>query len=85
MLRVTVEMWPGGDSSRARTLATIDLANVSNLEELSDYRVEETDEHGRKTNTLVLNHERARGWRKLLWRALGNLQVLEVLEALKEE
>ena len=31
MLRVTVELWPGGDETRARPLAVANVANVSHL------------------------------------------------------
>jgi len=39
MLRVTVELWPGGVKALARTLAVADIANVSELADLSDYQV----------------------------------------------
>ena len=37
MLRVTVEIWPGGEPRRARILATAFIANVSDLEDISNY------------------------------------------------
>jgi hypothetical protein len=33
MLRFTVEIWPGGDKTRARAVA---IANVANLSDLAD-------------------------------------------------
>jgi hypothetical protein len=39
MLRITVEIWPGGDEARARVLALADVGNVSNLADASDYVV----------------------------------------------
>lgn len=39
MLRVTVELHPGGIATLRRTLATMSLANISDLENLSDYDV----------------------------------------------
>lgn len=39
MLRVTVELWPGGSKALARTLAIADITNVSELADLSDYQV----------------------------------------------
>ena len=39
MLRVTVELWPGGDSSRRREIAVCDIANVTSLASVSTYDV----------------------------------------------
>jgi hypothetical protein len=39
MLRVTVEIWPNGDATRARPLAIANVANVSNLAKISAYVV----------------------------------------------
>lgn len=43
MLRVTVEIWPGGDDTRARVLAIANVANVSDLADVSDYAVNATE------------------------------------------
>jgi hypothetical protein len=51
MLRVTVEIWPGGDQTRARVLATADVGNLSNLADTSDYHVSVTEGHNPLTNT----------------------------------
>ena len=37
MLVVKVEVWPGGDESRAREIGRMDVGNVSDLAEESDY------------------------------------------------
>ena len=37
MLRVTVELVPGGDERRAETIARMTIANISNLADISDY------------------------------------------------
>ena len=37
MLRVTVELVPGGDETRTRTIADMTIANVSQLADISDY------------------------------------------------
>lgn len=39
MLRVTVELLPGGSARLRRTLATMSLGNVSELSDISDYDV----------------------------------------------
>lgn len=43
MLRVTVELLPGGHESGRTTLATVDIDNVG-VDSLADYRVRVTDE-----------------------------------------
>jgi hypothetical protein len=43
MLRVTIELWPGGFRSQARVIATADIANISELADLSDYAVSATE------------------------------------------
>jgi hypothetical protein len=51
MLRVTVEILPGGDETRARVLATAEVGNVSDLAETSDYDLSVTEGHNPLTNT----------------------------------
>jgi hypothetical protein len=78
MLRITVELLPGGDESRAETIATGTIANISGLAPLSNYAcnfkttgyaplgLEPTD----KTATIH-GHHRSAGVLKLIYRALG--------------
>ena len=51
MLRVTVELWPGGDETRARPLAVANVANVSHLADLSDYSVSVSEGYNPLANT----------------------------------
>jgi hypothetical protein len=39
MLRVTIELIPGGDENRRRELARMHIANLSNLAVMSDYTI----------------------------------------------
>ncbi|MCP3476295.1 hypothetical protein NLM33_39440 [Bradyrhizobium sp. CCGUVB1N3] len=39
MLVVTVELWPGGIGALRRPLGTMHIGNVSDLADLSDYRI----------------------------------------------
>lgn len=39
MLVVRVELWPGGDLTRAKVVASMKLGNVSNLADTSHYKV----------------------------------------------
>ena len=43
MLKITVALVPGGFEPLRRTLATMAIANLSNLADRSDYRVEATE------------------------------------------
>jgi hypothetical protein len=45
VLRITVEIWPGGDKTRARAVAIANVANVSDLADVSDYAVSVTEGH----------------------------------------
>jgi hypothetical protein len=50
VLRITVEIWPGGDKTRARAVAIANVANVSDLADVSDYAVSVTEGHNPVTN-----------------------------------
>lgn len=39
MIHISVELWPGGDRSRAQDLGTAEIANLSDLAEVSSYSV----------------------------------------------
>jgi hypothetical protein len=51
VLRITVEMWPGGDKTRARAGAIANVANVSDHADVSDYAVSVIEGHNPVTNT----------------------------------
>lgn len=77
MLLVTVELCPGGDKDRKQEVATIQISNVSNLAEVSDYIVDawfESPLPRRFVATNVRAHERAKGWLPLVMRALRSLK-----------
>lgn len=40
VLVVTVELWPGGSKAYKKEIASLRIANVSNLADISDYEVE---------------------------------------------
>lgn len=43
MLRVTIEILPGGYTERRRTIGLMHIANISDLARRSDYRVDLTE------------------------------------------
>jgi D-arabinose 5-phosphate isomerase GutQ len=74
LLLITVEMLPGGSRAFRRTIATMTIANVSDLAERSDYRVELVEGANpvsmspqRSTVTTVLDHDR----RSSVWRLIS--------------
>lgn len=65
MMVVTVEVWPGGRLLRRRVIHTMNLANVSELADVSDYEGAIDGE-----DLKVVGHNRATGAWKLVQRAL---------------
>jgi hypothetical protein len=39
LIRVTIEIWPGGCKARAHEVARMDIANISELAPISDYAI----------------------------------------------
>jgi hypothetical protein len=84
MLRVTVEIWPGGDKTRARALAIANVANVSHLADVSDYAVFVSEGHNPVTNTPpwsqrghVFQHDR----RASVWALIAKIAIWAADEA----
>ncbi len=51
MLMVTVEIWPGGIAELRRTLGLMNIANTSNLADVSSYAVYASEGENRLTGT----------------------------------
>ena len=84
MLRVTVEIWPGGDKTRARSLAIANVANVSDLANVSDYAVSVSEGYNPVTNTpswsqrgQIYEHDR----RTSVWALIAKVAVWAAEEA----
>jgi hypothetical protein len=78
MLRVTVEIWPGGDQTRARAIAIANVANLSDLADVSDYAMSVTESHNPVTNTppwlqrgTVFAHDR----RTSVWALIAKVAI----------
>ena len=74
MLRVTIELVPGGDERRARAIAQMTIANVSDLANISDYEFEARERANpiagtpaRETTGMVRGHDR----RQTVWSLVG--------------
>jgi hypothetical protein len=73
MILVTVELLPGGRSHLRRTIATMEVSNVSDLACRSDYRVEISEEENRLAGTKPLSwtvHVRDHDRRTSVWRLI---------------
>jgi hypothetical protein len=86
MLRVTVEIWPGGDKTRARAIAIANVANRSDLADVSDYEVSVTEGQNPVTNTppwsqrgYVFQHDR----RTSVWALVARVATWAAEEAVK--
>jgi hypothetical protein len=86
MLRVTVEIWPGGDKTRARAVAIANVANLSDLADVSDYAISVTEGHNPVTNTpswsqrgSVFQHNR----RTTVWALVAKVAIWAAEEASK--
>jgi hypothetical protein len=84
MLHVTVEIWPGGDKTRARPLAIANVANVSHLADVSDYVVSVSEGHNPVTNAptwsqrgRVYQHDR----RTSVWALIAKVAIWAAEEA----
>jgi hypothetical protein len=77
MMRVTVEIWPGGDVDRAYAVAYIDIWNVSELAPVSDYRYECRLEGGPPVLGDIVGHRRSDGWAPLVRRVVADLNKSE--------
>jgi hypothetical protein len=84
VLRITVEMWPGGDKTRARAVAIANVANVSDLADVSDYAVSVIEGHNPVTNTPlwsqrghVFQHDR----RTSVWALIAKVAIWAAEEA----
>ena len=86
MLRVTVELLPGGDETRARPLAIANIANVSHLANVSDYTVCVSEGYNPLTNTRpwsqrghVYQHDR----KTSVWALIAKVAIWAAEEAVK--
>jgi hypothetical protein len=84
MLRVTVEIWPGGDKARAHAVAIANVANVSDLANVSDYAVSVSEGYNPVTNTppwsqrgQIYQHDR----RTSVWALVAKIAIWAAEEA----
>jgi hypothetical protein len=71
MLRVTIEIVPGGDNSQAKVIEQMLVANISGLADMSDYDFAYTDRKGVFYGTTK-RHRRSNGAWTLVDRVLNS-------------
>jgi hypothetical protein len=72
VIRVTVEMWPGGDASKATLLGEIAIVNVTPRDDPAAYVVAVIDASGELgCSHVVPEHRRSVGWAELVSRSLA--------------
>lgn len=72
VIRVVVELWPGGNESRRMVIGQAAIANVTPHDDPADYIAVVTDSVAeRGAPRVVLEHERGDGWAPLVSRALA--------------
>jgi hypothetical protein len=86
MLRVTIEIWPGGDRARAHAIAIADVINISELSEVSDYAVSDAEQYNPIAQTPawscegnIIKHTR----RTSVWALVAKVAVWAAEEATK--
>lgn len=87
MLRITVELVPGGNEARARPLATAEISNVSEgLSQINDYAVDASEVANPLAGTpawssrgMIGRHDR----RQSVWRLVEKVAAWAATEAEK--
>jgi hypothetical protein len=76
MIRVLVELWPGGDADDASLLGEVAIANVTPYEDPASYVAAVVDSSGELVcSHVVSGHRRSDGWAALVSRALDPATV----------
>jgi hypothetical protein len=84
MLRVTIELVPGGYDPLRRTIASMSIGNVSDLADISDYRIDAVEsanpmtlKPARSATCTVLRHDRRQSVWSLISKAATAIQEAE--------
>lgn len=87
MLLVTIELIPGGYTPSRRTIASMRISNLSELADISDYRVEVMEGANRHAKTgprnamcTVVAHDRRQSVWALLTRAAKEIMTADFVE-----
>jgi hypothetical protein len=71
-LRITVEVLPGGNEQTKFEVGRVEMYNVSDLSDISDYAVWGKDAHA-EVRTHLHRYKRSAGWARLLRAAMDQI------------
>jgi hypothetical protein len=84
MLRVIIELVPGGHRELRRTIASMQIGNVSDLADISDYRINAMESANPMTSKpavsatgIVVGHDRRQSVWSLIAKAASAIQQAE--------
>lgn len=84
MLRVIVELVPGGYSPLRRTIASMNICNMSDLADVSNYKIDVMEganplagTNARSTSVQVSDHDRRQSVWKLVGAAIAAMEGAE--------
>jgi hypothetical protein len=84
MLRVIVELVPGGYRPLRRTIASMNIGNMSDLADISDYKIDATEQANQLTGTpsrsatcTVVGHHRRQSVWALIAKAAAEIEKAE--------
>ena len=77
MLRVIVEIVPGGREREKRVIGELEISNITELAEDSDYRVVARLEGKTQKPFVIKSHRRSLGWGPLVVRIIQELKFKE--------
>jgi hypothetical protein len=84
MLRVIIELVPGGHRELRRTIASMNIGNQSDLADISDYKIDAMESANRLTATppryatcTVIAHDRRQSVWALIAKAAAEIQQAE--------
>lgn len=76
MIRVLVELWPGGDSETASVLGQVAIANATPHDDPASYVAAVVNPNGELVRShVVTDHRRDDGWTVLVSRALAQATI----------
>jgi hypothetical protein len=84
MLLITIDLLPGGHASHRRTLASMQIANITGLADISDYHIGAieganplTGTPPRSTTCIVTGHDRNQAVWALVAKAASEIMLAE--------
>ncbi|APG13749.1 hypothetical protein BKD09_35870 [Bradyrhizobium japonicum] len=87
MLVITVDLVPGGFTPMRRTIAAMNISNISDLAEISDYRIEASETSNplagtppRTVRCVIHGHARAQSVWALLVKASEEIMKTDSIE-----